>query len=790
MKEMAAKGVAVQDFDEYLHARHAEEANEVIAARNPDMPDGGSGMSTREAQHYLAALPADQRQAFEALAARVDRIVAGTRQMLVDYQLEAQDTVNAWADAYQYYVPLQREDMGGGPGIGQGYSVRGPAAKRRTGSRRTVVDILANLALQREKNIVRGEKNRVATALYGLAKANPHPSFWTIAKPGVTTSINVETGEPVDVLDMSYMGRDNVVMSRARQKDGSIVQHGVAFNEHDPRALRMALALKNLDADALGELLAVSAKGTRYFASINTQYNPVFGVVNLVRDVQGALLNLTSTALAGEQAAILSHVPSALKGIYLDIRAERGGKHKASAWAAEFEEFQREGGQTGYRDLYRTSADRAKALEREIRAVGSGHAKRFGHAVFDWLSDYNLAMENATRLAAYKVAKDRGLSRQRAASLAKNLTVNFNRKGHLTREAGALYAFFNASMQGTARIAETLKGPAGIRIVAGGIGVGVLQALAMAAAGFDDDEPPQFLRERSLIFPIGGKKYLTLPMPLGFNILPSIGRIATEWALAEGAEPASRVLALMNVTMDSMNPIGNAGVSLQTIAPTVVDPIVALAENKDWTGQPIARKDFNSMAPTPGHTRAKDTSTAVGMLVSKGLNALSGGTEYTPGLLSPTPDQIDYLIEQVTGGVGREISKAEQTVSSVRTGEELPPYKVPLVGRFYGTTTGQASEARAFYDHLRALNRHELELRGRREAHDNIGAYLADHPEARLVRDANRAERRVSDLRKRKRALVEKKAPANAVRDVEQRMTREMAQFNARVTERMAGAAR
>ena len=112
------------------------------------------------------------------------------------------------------------------------------------------------------------------------------------------------------------------------------------------------------------------------------------------------------------------------------------------------------------------------------------------------------------------------------------------------------------------------------------------------------------------------------------------------------------------------------------------------------------------------------------------------------------------------------------------------------MGRFYGTTTGQASEARVFYDHLRALNRHELELRGRVAARENTAVYLAKHPEARLVRDANRVERTVSDLRKRKRALVEAKAPANAVKVVERRLTAVMHQFNARVQERMAESAK
>lgn len=76
--------------------------------------------------------------------------------------------------------------------------------------------------------------------------------------------------------------------------------------------------------------------------------------------------------------------------------------------------------------------------------------------LFDWLSDYNLAMENAVRLSAYKVGIDQGMSKERAASLAKNLTVNFNRKGQISQQAGALYAFFNAGVQGTTRLSQVL----------------------------------------------------------------------------------------------------------------------------------------------------------------------------------------------------------------------------------------------------------------------------------------------------------------------------------------------
>ena len=120
-------------------------------------------------------------------------------------------------------------------------------------------------------------------------------------------------------------------------------------------------------------------------------------------------------------------------------------------------------------------------------------------------------------------------------------------------------------------------------------------------------------------------------MPLGFNVLPNIGRITTEFVMSGGKDPAKRTIQLMDSLLDAFNPVGNAGMSLQTIAPTAIDPLAALAENKDWTGKPISRADFNSMNPTPGFTRAKDTASVFSKLLSEGINSLSGGTKYQPG---------------------------------------------------------------------------------------------------------------------------------------------------------------
>jgi hypothetical protein len=816
LTDMQMRGVALPEFEKFLHARHAEERNVQIAKINPKMPDGGSGMTTADAQAYLAGLDPAKRRAYEALAAKVDAITKGTRDGLVADGLEKQEAIDRWTKAYSNYVPLMREEVEEtGAGTGMGFSVRGPASRRAMGSDKGVVDILANLAMQRERAIIRAEKNRVATALYGLAVKNPNTEFWKPVNPRLFPAWSAKQKQkleaellgmgldPVDAAGLvrepvqryvdprdglvhervnpALRGRDNVLSLRVNGEDRFLF-----FNATDERAARMAHSLKNLDVDQLGRVLSASAVASRWFASVNTQYNPIFGVVNLTRDVQSALFNLSTTPIAGKQAAVLGHTVSALRGIYADIRAHRAGKAPRSTWAQLWEEFQREGGQTGFRDMWATAGDRTKALESEIRQIGEGKARGAGRAIFAWLSDYNETLENATRLAAYKVALDAGQSKQQAASIAKNLTVNFNRKGQITQQAGALYAFFNASVQGTARLAETLAGPKGRKIIAGGLILGVAQAMLLAAAGFDDDDPPEFVRERNLVIPIGGQQYVTIPMPLGLHVLPSFSRITTEWVLSGFRKPADRLAAIVSMLAETFNPIGNAGLSLQTITPTVVDPLAALAENKDFTGRPIARENINTMQPKPGFERTRDSASWAAKQLAYWLNAASGGTDFTPGLLSPTPDQIDYLVGQVTGGVGRELLKAQQTAGGLASGEEIAPYKMPLVGRFYGDASSGASESARFFDNLKTVYQAKAEMDGRRRAGESVAAYMREHPESRLVTLASQIDRDIDELRKDRREAAKRGASAEQLRRLDDAIKARMAAFNRRI-EAVAG---
>jgi len=808
---MSTRGISIGDLETYLWNRHAPEANDYYARVNPDQfPDGGSGIKTQDALNYLANLPAGVRTDLEAIANQVDAILRETRDILVREGLETQETIDAWEAAYQHYIPLHRESAEiseRGMGTGQGFSVKGPASKRRTGSGKAAADILAQVMMQRERVITRAEKNRVALSLYGLAIQNPNPGFWYAVNPDAITQpakvaqelidqgmldtdiagiikeptearINPRTGLVEHKINPMLRNRPNVLAVRIKGKDRFLF-----FSTEDARAVRMAESLKNLDAADLGGVWNLFRTVTRYVSSINTQYNPIFGVVNLIRDTQGGLLNLSSTPLAGQQGKVMANIGPALRGIYADLRADRKGQPRSgNEWSKLWEEFQQVGGKTGYRDMFRTAEDRGDALQKELQKAAEGKVKRFGRGVFDWLSDYNETLENAVRLSAYKAGIESGMTKDQSAVLAKDLTVNFNRKGQIASQMGSLYAFFNASAQGSVRLAQTLKGPAGKKIMAGGILLGVMQSVLMAMAGYDDDEPPEFVRERNFILPIGGGKYLTVPYPLGFHALPNMGRVVTDIALSGGRDGSKKVAGLLGSLFETFNPIGSAGWSAQTIAPTFADPFVALSENRDSFGKPIAKEDRSSLSPTPGFSRTKDTASVLSKKLAWGINRLSGGSEYTQGVISPTPDQLDFLFGQVTGGVGREVMKLEQAATSWMSGEELPPYKYPLgVGRFIGNTNAQASDANRFYANLTRLNELEAELKGRAKEGEDVRGFMQDNPEASLVGMANAAETTVTKLRSMKRKMIAAKRPKAEVKQIETRIQSVMKSLNDRV---------
>jgi len=158
-----------------------------------------SGMSNEEAAAVLAKIDANgTRKALERVSAIVDGITSKTRQIFMDAGLETPETIQAWNEKYEHYVPLHRDEVGGDsnmPRIGQGFNIRGRESKRATGSNREVTDILAHVVAQHEAAIIRAEKTKVAQALFKFAQTNPDPALWTLdTAPMIRTVEGVRLG--------------------------------------------------------------------------------------------------------------------------------------------------------------------------------------------------------------------------------------------------------------------------------------------------------------------------------------------------------------------------------------------------------------------------------------------------------------------------------------------------------------------------------------------------------------------------------------------------------------------
>lgn len=792
LESMAKNNVSQDELSDYLLARHAPERNAQIAKVNDEMPDGGAGtnsqgvlMTTQAARDHIAALTQGKRLVLELLAKRVDDLTLGTREVLVREGLEKQETVDAWTGAYKHYVPLFKDEAMETPGhpIGAGVSVTGTASRRATGSTGEVTNMLAHILMQREAAITRAEKNRVAMSLYGLALTNPNAEMWTTIRPsmpsdqianelvrmgvdpmeaevgmqGVPTIRGVDpvSGKVVDRPNPMYKRLDNSLVVKVNGEDRVIL-----FNASNERAVRLVRNLKNQDG-VLGQLdLAGSivGKATRYFASINTQYNPAFGMVNIVRDVGGAMVNLTDTALAGKQARVLSDSIPAMIGIARDLR----GDAQRTPWSDLWTQFQDDGGRTGYRDLFIDPYKRADAVQSELDKLGKDGKLTPGaaaHAVLDLLDDFNTTLENGVRLAAYKAALDKGLSRAESARLARELTLDFNRKGRAGREMGPLFAFFNASVQGTARTLKALQGPAGKRILVGGLSLGVIQALLLSMAGYEDDEIPEFVKARAFIIPLAGKQYITIPLQFGLNALPNTGRVVTELLMSGGKDWGEKSFNALGELAGSFNPLGGGNIftgagALKTISPTVIDPIVDMATNTDFTGKPIG-KERMPLDTLPGFAMARESTkrSATGQVyigISKAINSVTGGNDFKHGLASPSPEEVRYVFTTVGGGVYRELEKILNASVLTAQGEDLKAREVPLGSRFAGEVDDNDLQRSRFFKNSSKIEKLEAQLKGlsKEGRGDEVRKLIDDSPLVKLYELNDEVRSNVTKLNK------------------------------------------
>jgi len=773
---MEAEGVSADELESFLYAKHAPERNAHVASINPDFADGsGSGMSDIEAAAILARIDrAGRTNAFERVADRVYGMLEFARNERREAGLLSEEQADSWDSAYEFYVPLRgfaeldNANERGSTG-GMGLTVRGAESKRAFGRRSMADDIIAHSIMQAEEAIVRGEKNKVARAFYDLAKASPDPDFWTVNKVTMKRQMNPLTGfvESYPVRALVGEDADWTVSLKIEGKEAR-----VTMNKANPAARRLAEAMRRLDEQKTSQALVFLGKWNRFLSSVNTSLNPEFIITNAFRDVQTAGVNLAGIDVPGLQRGTLKDWRAAMAA------ATRGAfGNETGEWGRWWREFTDEGGRVSYNQMQdletlRKEMERRFDPKRRPNPTGLNTApKQLAmiamsdiKAAYGFIDKLNTGVENAIRLSAYKNARQAGVSAPQAASIAKNLTVNFNRRGQYGVLMNALYLFYNASIQGTARMMVALGNRRVQKVVGAIVVAGALQELlnTMLSPDDDDGEPVyeklgEFEKSRNMILMVKGPwgEYLKLPMPWGYNAFHTLGRSIVRGA--KGDRPMTVATDALMAFFEAFNPIGS-GSLLNMISPTFADPVVDLTLNKDYAGRPIMPNDTPFGPKEPDNQRYWNNVNPVWKGVTDLLNVGTGGDEVVAGAVDVSPETLEYLFGMVTGGAGAFVDRTLAAPLKLADGDPetvLGVNDIPLARKVIGKKPAWYDKS-AFYARLEEVEGvvDNAKSYAQRSGVAAARAYIAEEkPTVGLIGAAKAARKTMSEVRKARNGL-------------------------------------
>lgn len=627
-----------------------------------------AGMSDEDAAKILEGAG----DKYDEVGKLFDAMMARKLEILWEGDLINENQLKA-VSQYKFYVPLKGKNYEGdledlldtmGVATGRGFDIRGDelgfAFGFKQGERHTH-PILPQAVVDIEEAIIRAEKNRVGQAFLALVEEFPNDDLYEINKDVHRRVWDKATGEVRLVKDAFANRADNVL---------SVKRDGEEFYITIKDA-RLASAMKNIGSEPMGAAIKIMAGINRFLAKVNTTLNPEFMIANFLRDLQTAGFNLSTEELKSLRDAALGNIPAAVNGIRKAEGFTTDPDAESDPWVQRYHEFVKEGGKIGFFG-YNDVLSKARAIDRQIKRAGPGAVNmgiRHAMAVGSVIERGNTVVENATRLSAYVAAREAGMSKKRAAALARNLTVNFNKKGEAGQIMNAIWLFSNASIQGTFRMGHAvLRSPSVQKLVAAQVvGSFAMAALNRGIAGEDEEDGMNYWdklgdwhKERNLVIMIPGQgDHIKIPLPYGYNIFHVLGTEMERlvWEGSQGrlkGENVTKAAANMfNALMTAFNPLG--GSSLDTkwtaarfLVPSQIAPIADTLVNETYYGAPI-QPVRSSWDHSPKSARYFKSVTPLSRDLTKYLNKWTGGSEYESGWIDMNPEVLDYIAGSYAG---------------------------------------------------------------------------------------------------------------------------------------------
>lgn len=696
-----------------------------------------------------------------------DATNAATKKILRDgYKagMMSKDTYQYVRDMNSHYIPLRGWDgttadqvwdyIGGGKG-----GAFNQTLKKAHGRTSIADDPIAYIENMAESGILLNNKNWVKQHLMLLAQNHPTSLLtlskawyvksvddngneeWIPATPQITSQM--DSNQVKDAIDAFEKKMEQMAQTgdATQKRDGLNIAYPQTHSEereHEVRVMKdgeeyviyvngdpqLAQAMNNTRAHRVreiqsGKLDRAAAWLGRKMAAAYTSLSPLFIPSNYFRDLT---MTLASTAIRedGRYNYLLRKNLATSWNLGFMLRDYQNGKlrdkvNNGNATPKEqmFYDFMMNGGETGFvssldvEDLKKKFKNDLKDLDR-----WKTNPVKVGHTIMDIIEFLNRMIEDSNRFAVYMTSIQYGRSIDEAVNDAKDVTLNFNRKG--TGEYGwqmirNLYLFINPAVQSLQTLGALGKHhpfkftAVTASWIASGVLVPIVNAALMSLLGGDDDKDKywQFTkwdRRNNLIMWVPfTHEYIKIPLAQEFRAFYGIGdMIASKMMGGELAEESWNQYAedLLGQVVDMLplDPTGYDGNIAVSLMPNAIRPVFELAFNVDFTGKPLFKEtEYNKY--DPNFTKAYVGTPDWLVRASKMVNSI--GNDYPdvqqnsidafgdPRYNLNNPAVVDHVLSSYLGGAYTMGSQVLGVLTkSLNDPKEIKVADIPLFSKF------------------------------------------------------------------------------------------------------------
>ena len=512
----------------------------------------------------------------------------------------------------------------------------------------------------------------------------------------------------------------------------------------------------------------------RIMAAAFTSYNPTFLATNLSRDILFSNSNVSIKEgknywlkFTKNQSMLLGNFATKYRKLWKDYN---NGVQPTTDMGRYFEEFMKNGGKTGFVNQ--------KKIDELQRMLYNNDKKEFAakslSMVFDFIENMNDRVENMNRFAAYVTSREMGRSVMRSINDAKEVSVNFNRKGAgsstakgenvtpAAKLAGSVggafrssYLFFNAGIQSFYTLARNIENhpfktsayAMAVPFIAGSFLVPMLNKIIGLIFGDDGDDEyaniPEWTRRNNICIYLTNGNWAKIPLPIELRAFYGLGDIAAGYTIDERLQSTQNLGIDITSQLSQILPVdfmGEGGNVLVAFVPDVIKPVVQIMTNTDWTGKPIQKATTPFNKYDPEYTKAFKYEFEPFVKLSKNINKLTGGTDVTKGWYDGwwnSPAYWNHLIGGYGGGFVQDIMRTAKTSERLLTKDfdEWSIKEIPILKALFETPT----ERTQYY---RTMNKFQMYRdEAAKSKHDLNKWRKSEDPllKARFIHDTNKA---------------------------------------------------